>query len=110
MRTDTQLYKGILEGCVLKLLETEYLYSGDIVKRMRECGFPFSEGTLCPMLARLDKEGLFDSIKKMSANSPPRKYYKLSEKGLERLRSFTEGWRETVICVKKVYKEDDHAE
>ena len=110
MGVDAQLYKGILEGCVLKLLETEYMYSGDIVKKMRECGFPFSEGTLCPMLARLDREGLFCSMKKSSSNSPPRKYYKLSEKGLERLRSFTEGWQETIACVKKVYEEDQNAE
>ena len=90
----------------MKLLEKEYLYSGDIVKKMRECGFPFSEGTLCPMLARLDKEGCFDSIKKTSANSPPRKYYKLSAKGLEKLKNFTEVWQETVACVEKVYQEE----
>src|SRR5699024_9448844 len=51
MGTDAQLNKGVLEGCVLKLLEGDFLFSAEIVERMRGRGFSdFSEGTLYPML------------------------------------------------------------
>ena len=39
MGTDTQLNKGVLEGCVLKLLERDFLFSGEIVGKMRASGF-----------------------------------------------------------------------
>ena len=82
MGTDTQLNKGVLEGCVLKLLERDFLFSGEIVGKMRASGFSdFSEGTLYPLLLRLEKDGCFEVKRVPSPNSPPKKYYKLSVAG-----------------------------
>ena len=58
MTSDTQLNKGILEGCVMKLVKTAYRCPAEIVDAMRTAGFAeFSEGTLYPMLLRREKEG-----------------------------------------------------
>lgn len=103
MGTDTQLNKGVLEGCVLKLLKNHSRYSGEIVFLMRSNGFDdFSEGTLYPMLLRLEKDGCFTVTKRESENSPPKKYYQLSEKGLERLERFIEMWHSTSISVANI--------
>ena len=108
MALDSQLGKGVLEGCILKLLERSYRYSGEVVALMRKCGFEdFSEGTLYPMLLRLEKAGCFDTEKRSTNNSPPKKYYKLSQTGLEILKSFENMWGEVVEAVEKVFGTDD---
>ncbi len=107
MSLDPQLGKGVLEGCILKLLEKNYRYSGEIVALMRECGFTdFSEGTLYPMLLRIEKAGCFETEKRSTNNSPPKKYYKLSEKGLEKLKNFENMWFETLKNVENVFNSD----
>lgn len=112
MGTDTQLNKGVLEGCVLKLLKDHSRYSGEIVFLMRSNGFDdFSEGTLYPMLLRLEKEGCFIVTKKASENSPPKKYYRLSQKGQEKLERFIEMWHSTLSSVNNILQgEAEHAE
>ncbi len=108
MAFDSQLGKGVLEGCILKLLEGCFRYSGEIVTLMRECGFAdFSEGTLYPMLLRLEKAGCFVTEKRATSNSPPKKYYKLSATGLERLKTFENMWNELVGSVEKVFKREN---
>lgn len=107
MTIDTQLSKGVLEGCVLRLLEGRYRYSGEIVSLMRGCGFTyFSEGTLYPMLLRLEKAGCFTVIKKSTSNSPPKKYYKLSEGGLKKLRAFEEDWGNICAAMQNIFAVD----
>ena len=113
MGTDAQLNKGVLEGCVLRLVKNAFLFSGEIVAAMRACGFAdFSEGTLYPMLLRLEKDGCFIVARKPSGNSPPKKYYKLSERGLEKLEIFEEQWNDLTRNIANVFaeKESDHAE
>ena len=105
MGTDAQLSKGILEGCVLRLLKKDFRFSGEIVSAMREAGFDFSEGTLYPMLLRLEKDGLFDVKREASPNGPPKKYYKLSVRGLERLREFEDSWKEMSHNVNNIFGE-----
>lgn len=112
MGTDTQLNKGVLEGCVLKLLERDFLFSGEIVGKMRASGFSdFSEGTLYPLLLRLEKDGCFEVKRVPSPNSPPKKYYKLSEAGRQKLDTFFAQWQELSQSIVNVFsqKEDDHA-
>ena len=113
MGTDTQLNKGVLEGCVLKLLERDFLFSAEIVERMRQCGFSdFSEGTLYPMLLRLEKEGCFEIKRVPSPNGPPKKYYKLSAAGRQKLSLFEEQWNGLARNIANLFskKENSHAE
>lgn len=89
------MLKGILEGCVLKLTDERPLYSQEIVTKLREYGFDdISEGTLYPMLLRLEKDDLFETQRVESQSGPSRKYYSLSRKGKQELREFLTAWNE----------------
>lgn len=90
----TQMLKGILEGCVLKVVSDSPSYSLEIAKKLRELGFEeISEGTIYPLLLRLEKEGLFITEKVKTNLGPDRKYYRLSSKGMLELSNFVDGWR-----------------
>ena len=110
MGADVQLSKGILEGCVLRLLKNDFLFSAEIVDAMCEAGFDFSEGTLYPMLLRLEKDGCFLVAKVASPTGAPKKYYKLSQRGLERLADFEESWTKMREKVNNILGGDDSAE
>ena len=110
MGTEVQLSKGILEGCVLRFLKDDFLFSAEIVAAMCEAGFDFSEGTLYPMLLRLEKDGCFLIAKVASPTGAPKKYYKLSPHGLERLAEFEEAWKKMSENVNHVLGGKDHAE
>ena len=106
MGTDAQLSKGILEGCVLRLLKDDFRFSTEIVVAMRKAGFDFSEGTLYPMLLRLEKDGCFIIRRETSPNGPPKKYYKLAPHGVERLNDFESAWKEISGNVNNIFVED----
>lgn len=94
MNNKSQLLKGSLEGCVLKIIDIKKeVYGYDIVKILKENGFTnISEGTLYPLYIRLQKNGFISSTMKESPLGPARKYYSLTDKGNEELKSFIETW------------------
>ena len=103
MINKTQMLKGILEGCVLKILSYKSCYSQELVQILKESGFEdLSEGTLFPMLLRLEKDGLFISEKVSTSLGPCRKYYCLSEKGFEELKNFSIIWQDFKSVVDKI--------
>ena len=94
MINKTQIMKGILEGCVLAVLSREKLYSQEIPKKLLEFKMSdVSDGTLFPLLLRLESDGLIESEKVPVSNGPARKYYKTTEKGTEELNKFKEIWK-----------------
>ncbi len=102
--------KGILEGCVLALLSREKLYSQEIPKKLAVFGMTeVSDGTLFPLLLRLESDGLIQSEKVPVPNGPARKYYSTTEKGDEELLKFGEIWRGIDLSVNKILSggEDD---
>jgi PadR family transcriptional regulator PadR len=105
MAEDAQLLKGILEGCVLALLNREGTYGYRVVEKLREKGFTdVQEATVYPMLNRLNKKGLLSYEKQPSEIGPPRKVYALTEDGRRGLLDFTESWfaiRENVNLILK---------
>lgn len=95
MVNKTQILKGILEGCVLKLLSEEKLYSQEISAKFAQFGLrEVSDGTLFPLLLRLESDGLVSSEKVPVPSGPARKYYQTTEKGLGELSKFSEVWGE----------------
>ncbi|MBE6881658.1 MAG: PadR family transcriptional regulator [Oscillospiraceae bacterium] len=97
MANKTQMFKGILEGCVLKILSKEKLYSQEICEKFEELGpGGMSRGTVLPLLMRMENEGWIASEKRPIPNGPNRKYYITTEKGNEELISFEKEW--SALC------------
>ena len=80
-----QLKKGVLELCVLALLSRGDGYAYDIAARLAK-GIDMGEGTIYPLMRRLQSDGLVESYLQESASGPPRKYYRLTAAGQD---SFT---------------------
>lgn len=75
-----QFKKGILELCVLSLLMEKDRYGYELFNVLSE-NISVSEGTIYPLLRRLNKEGYFSTYLKESTEGPPRKYYKITTEG-----------------------------
>lgn len=89
-----ELRRGTLVLAVLSRLDSaRYGYS--LVQGLGELGLTVEQGTLYPLLRRLDEQGLLESRWDVDG-SRPRKYYSLTETGVEVLRDLTREWRELV--------------
>lgn len=96
----TQVRKGVLELCVLRVLADGRLYGYDIVKRLRGVrGLVIREGTVYPILSRLKKEGFVRTEIQESPEGPPRKYYELTAAGAEQLGEMRSSWEELVASI-----------
>lgn len=82
----TQLRKGFLAYCVLKVCSHEPKYTSDIIAQLREAELVVVEGTIYPLLSKLQKDGLLAHEWQESEQGPPRKYYKATEYGDEVIR------------------------
>ncbi|HTU27992.1 MAG TPA: PadR family transcriptional regulator [Solirubrobacteraceae bacterium] len=91
--TISQLRRGVLEFCVLALLREGERYSFDLVRALGDVdGLVTSEGTLYPLLGRLRREGLVESMWRESSAGPPRRYYTITSDGDATLRTFAAQW------------------
>lgn len=87
------MMKGIIDGCLLSIIDEKEVYGYELAERLEAYGFEaFSEGTIYPMLLRMQKEKLVTSTLRKSTAGPKRKYYSLTEKGEEELALFKERW------------------
>lgn len=77
----TQLRKGFLAYCVLCICRGTAKYTSDIIQRLRETNLIVTEGTIYPLLNRLQKDGLLEHEWQESEQGPPRKYYKVTAFG-----------------------------
>ncbi|AVB75635.1 PadR family transcriptional regulator [Methanococcus maripaludis] len=90
---DVQFKKGVLELCVLTLLNKRDYYGYELINEISK-SISISEGTIYPLLRRLKADGLLTTYLMESSSGPPRKYYKLTEKGKEVRESQAEEWIE----------------
>ena len=89
-----ELRRGTLALAVLsELRESQHGYS--LTHRLTERGLEVEQGTIYPMLRRLDEQGLLESHWDVGGNRP-RKYYTLSSQGAEALEVLTDLWRDLV--------------
>lgn len=103
---NTQLKKGILELCVLAVLDKKDCYGYELVNEISK-DIEISDGTIYPILRRLNKEGYFTTYLQESTEGPPRKYYKLTELGKETREKLTQEWETFVERVNNILKEAD---
>jgi DNA-binding PadR family transcriptional regulator len=89
----TEMLKGLLAGYVLQLLARSESYGYEIVRALNQAGFASaSDGTVYPILMRLERKGLVDVTKVRSELGPPRKVYTINAAGQTALTSFWEKW------------------
>lgn len=89
---EVQLKRGLLEICVLAVIRDEPTYGYQIIKDMKPY-VEISESTLYTILKRLE-EGEMLNVKMVEHNSRLRKYYKITNRGLSRIKEFKEYWRD----------------
>jgi len=91
--------KGILEYCILSVLSKNSCYASDIIRELKDAKVIVVEGTLYPLLTRQKNSGLLSYRWEESQQGPPRKYYELTDDGLNYLKELDRSWGELVESV-----------
>ncbi len=100
--TKAQMRKGVLEYCILLVLDGKPLYASDIIQELKEARLIVVEGTLYPLLTRLKNDGFLSYKWEESTQGPPRKYYALTEEGRAILSEMDESWLDLINAVQKL--------
>ena len=87
----TQLKKGVLEMVVLSKISEQDRYGYDIYQDVSH-NMAISESTIYPILRKLTKEGYTDTYLRESTGGPPRKYFRITRKGEDRLQDLRKDW------------------
>ena len=105
--TKAQMRKGILEFCILSLIERKEMYVSDLIDELKKGKLDVVEGTLYPLLTRL-KNGEFLAYRwEESTGGPPRKYYQITEKGKLFLAELLNTWKELTDSVNQITKNNN---
>ena len=92
--TKAQMRKGVLEYCILSILESEDQYASEILDTLKDARMLVVEGTIYPLLTRLKNAGLLTYRWEESTSGPPRKYYALTQDGTNFLKELDTTWDE----------------
>ena len=102
---DIQLKRGLLDVCVLSAIKSEPSYGYQIIKDVKPY-IEISESTLYPILRRLENAELL-TVKTAEHNGRLRKYYHITQQGIDRIKTFKEEWNEIISIYKFVTREDN---
>ena len=102
--TQAQMRKGVLEYCILSILQNGEAYPSEIIDQLKEGKLIVVEGTLYPLLTRLKNTGLLSYRWEESKSGPPRKYYQLTAIGKDFLKELENTWNELVSAVELTRK------
>ena len=103
---DIQLKRGLLDVCVLAAIKSEDSYGYQIIKDIKPY-VDVSESTLYPILRRLEASELL-TVRSAEHNGRLRKYYHITEAGLDRIEAFKAEWAEIMSIYQFVTKEEGH--
>ncbi|MDR2214753.1 MAG: PadR family transcriptional regulator [Nevskiaceae bacterium] len=87
------LRKGLLEFAILRVICTRKLYAAEMLQHLAGSEFATQEGTLYPLLSRMRRERLVDYEWQDSDAGPPRKYYRLTDRGRDALTELQGYWQ-----------------
>ena len=91
----SQMLRGVLDLCLLAVVVDEPAYGYEMTRRLRERGLStVGEGSIYPLLGRLEREGLVATHRAASDGGPPRKYYSASPSGRDALAEGVRAWRD----------------
>lgn len=100
----SQVRKGLLEYCSLSIISRKPIYGYDLMSILD--GYETlttAEGTIYPLLRRLEKNGLIVSFwKEIAPGTPPRRYYELAEEGVKTLAMMNTEWDKIVHSIEKI--------
>ena len=102
--TKAQMRKGVLEYCILSVLEDNDAYVAEILETLKDAKLLVVEGTIYPLLTRLKNAGLLNYRWEESTGGPPRKYYELTDTGKIFLSELTTTWDDLQNAVEIVTK------
>ena len=105
--TITQMRRGILEFCIVSLLADHEIYTAELIHRLKAANLIVTDGTLYPMLNRLQKAELLQYRWAESESGPPRKYYSLTDKGAEYLSNLDKAWLTMTESVESIRRGDE---
>jgi len=104
---NSQLLKGVLEGCVLEVINQKEIYGYDLIRELQDKGFAeIKGGTIYPLLQKLEKNKLIDGKNKPSPDGPNRKYFTITKEGKVELETFKKQWKNLINNVRQVFKGD----
>ncbi len=98
---EIQLKKGVLGLCVLALLERADSYAYEIADRLARA-IDMGEGTIYPLMRRMQSDGWVETYLVESPSGPSRKYYRLTEAGRAALDSQRTEWTRFADAVEAV--------
>lgn len=98
----TQMRKGLLEYCILRILSKGEAYASSIIEGLKSADMIVVEGTLYPLLIRLKNQGVLSYRWEESTQGPPRKYYMITEKGEAQLAEMDSAWNELVESINRL--------
>jgi PadR family transcriptional regulator PadR len=98
---EIQLKKGVLGLCVLSLLNRGDSYAYEIASRLSDA-IDMGEGTIYPLMRRMQTDGLVETYLVESTAGPPRKYYRLTDAGRSALDGQTADWKTFTAAVDAV--------
>lgn len=103
----SQILKGTLEACILQLIKHKDMYGYEITEQLSNYGLDMvAQGTIYPLLMKLEKENLVVSYLKESNFGPPRKYYSITEEGNKYIFNFKDVWRNISTTITEILKDD----
>ena len=100
--TKAQMRKGVLEYCILSILQHGDAYTSEIISTLKSAEMIVVEGTIYPLLTRLKNSGLLSYHWEESTSGPPRKYYVLTENGGMFLKELDKTWNNLLKAVHQV--------
>ena len=103
----SQILKGTLEACILQLIKNKDMYGYEITEQLSNYGLDMvAQGTIYPLLMKLEKENLVVSYLKESNFGPPRKYYSITEEGNKYIVNFKDVWNNISTTITEILKDD----
>ena len=103
----SQILKGTLEACILQLIKNKDMYGYEITEQLSNYGLDMvAQGTIYPLLMKLEKENLVTSYLKESNFGPPRKYYSITKEGNKYIVNFKDVWRNISTTITEILKDE----
>lgn len=90
----SQLLHGVLDMCLMSIIDEESSYGYEMAHKLTERGLGLaSEGSIYPILSRLQRQGMIEGYLVQSSEGPARKYYRITARGRKALAAWLDEWR-----------------